>query len=428
MNQIHQHQLNNGLWLVAEPIAGAQSLAMSFLTPAGVAHEPARQQGVATLATEMICRGAGGLDAKAHSDALDQLGVQRGTNVDTTHLSLAATMIGSNLAKALPLLTDMVRRPELSEASFGPSRDLALQSLDALEDEPQQKVFYELRKLHFPQPFGRSSLGVREHLESITAQDVREYWRQRFVPGGAVLAFAGRFDWPRLRGQVEDLLGEWTGDQPEATSAATADRGYKHLTAQTTQVHIGLAYDALPEPDERSILQKAAAAVLSGGMSGRLFTQVREKRGLCYSVFAAYAGQKRYGVMLGYCGTTAPRAQETLDVLTAELKRMTQGVEVDEFQRAVVGMKSRLVMQGESTGARVSAIAGDQYLYGHPRTLDEAAAQVEALTLERLNQFVREHPPGEMTLVTIGPQALTVPNGTATTASVGADAGCDTSP
>jgi len=408
MNPIHQQQLTNGLWLIAEPIPSAQSLAMSMLIPAGMGHEPFEQQGVAGLLAEMICRGAGGRDAKAHSDALDQLGVQRGTSVESAHLNLGATMIGTQLPKALPLLLDMVLAPALEESALVPSRDLALQALDALEDEPQQKVFDELRRLHLPEPFGRSSLGIRQNIESIHIDQVRQFWRSKSVPDGSVLGFAGRFDWPHLRDQVEKWVGDWQGQQPDPESQKSAVRGYQHVNAQSAQVHIGLAYDAVAEPNPNSILQRVAMSVLSGGMSGRLFTEVREKRGLCYSVFAGYGGQKRYGAVLSYAGTTVPRAQQTLDVLTAELIRLSKGVKADEFDRAVVGMKSRLVMQGESTGARASAIVSDQYLYGRPRSLEERASLVAAVTLPQLNEFVKENPPGPMTVVTIGPDKLKV--------------------
>ena len=101
-----------------------------------------------------------------------------------------------------------------------------------------------------------------------------------------------------------------------------------------------------------------------------------------------------------------PRAKETLEVLVDELCKVSQGVKQDEFDRAIVGMKSRLVMQGESTGARASAIAADQYMRGRPRTLAEWAQRVDDITLDGLNQFLRDHPPGDMTIVTIGPEEL----------------------
>lgn len=408
MSVIHQHKLANGLWLVAEPIAHAQSLAMTFLLPAGVIVEPEGQQGMAALLAEMICRGAGELDAKAHSDALDQLGVQRGTDAETYHLRLGATMIGKKLPEVLPLLIDMIRRPMLAKSALGPSRDLALQALAGLEDEPQQKVFLELKARHYPQPFGRSALGVKEHLEAIKLRQVRAYHKACFVPQGAILGFAGQFDWGQLRDLVEKLLGDWKGYVAEPATGAPASRGYTHQTAPSSQVHIGLMYDALPERDPQSILYRAAAALLSGGMSGRLFTEVREKRGLCYAVYAAYGGSRDRGAMLSYAGTTPQRAQETLDVLRGELVRLSDGIEPDEFQRAIIGMKSRLVMQGESTSARARAIAADQYIYDRPRSLDEMAAEVDGVTLDALKRFVAEHRPKAMTIVTIGPDAMKV--------------------
>jgi predicted Zn-dependent peptidase len=406
MTPILRHQLDNGLWLVAEPMASVQSLAMSLLLPAGVAQEPADRQGAAAMLAEMICRGAGALDSRAHTQALDALGVQRGTGVEVHHLRIGATMLSRQWPKALPLLLDMALRPQLSPAALEPSRDLALQSLAALEDEPQHKAMLELRRRHYPQPFGRSSLGLREHLSALTLDQVRDYQQQCFVPAGAVMGVAGQFDPGALLHAVEDLTANWKGTRAAPVEQGAAPRGYEHQTAATTQVHIGLAYDAPPQVDPDSILQRTAVAVLSGGMSGRLFTEVREKRGLCYAVFARYGGDRERGSVFGYAGTTAARAQETLEVMTGELRRLSVGVERAEFERAVVGMKADVVMQGESTSARAASIAADQFVRGHPRTLDELAAEVEAVTLDRLQDFLGKHPPGPMTVVTVGPNAL----------------------
>ncbi len=408
MTLIHQHTFDNGLTLLAEPHPSAQSLAMSLLTPASVAVEPEGQQGVAALLEEMVCRGAGERNARGHSDALDFLGVHRSTNAGVTRFSLNATMIGTKVADALPLLTDMIRKPRLSDESLAPSKDLALQALDALEDEPQEKVFIELRRRQYPAPFGRSTLGVRGDIEAMTIEHVRQFWQNTMRPQGSIISFAGAFDWNQLRDQVGELLGDWRGHTPDPQPTGEAERGYEHQHAESTQVHIGLAYDALPETDPQSILQRASIAVLDGGMSARLFTEVREKRALCYSVYATYAAQRDRGTILSYSGTTAERAQETLDVLVAEHKRLSEGIEQAEFDRAIVGMKSRLVMQGESTGARARAIAADQYNLGKPRTLDELAGLVDGITLDDLNAFVSAHRPGTMSIVTVGPTPLEI--------------------
>jgi predicted Zn-dependent peptidase len=406
MVQIRQERLDNGMWLVAEPIPAAQSLSMTMLVPAGVTGEPAGQQGVAAMLEELIARGAGDLDARQHSEALDMLGVQRGIGVETHHLRLTATMIGDKVDRALPLLLDMVTRPRLAEESFEPARDLCLQEIDALDDDPQERAMLELRGRHFPQPIARWPIGQRGDLERLRPGDAKLFWSQRFVPEGSILAFAGRLDWDRVREQVLRLTEPWRGGVEPVLPQADPPRRYHHVEAETNQVHIALAYDAVAETHPDSMLQRASAAVLSGGMSGRLFTEVREKRGLVYAVYASYAGAKDRGAMMGYAGTTTPRARETLAVMEAELRKLASGATPEEFDRAVVGMKSRLVMQGESTTARAGAIAEDQYMRGRPRTLEEVAAEVDAVTLERLNGFLESNPPGEMTVVTIGPEAL----------------------
>lgn len=406
MQEIHTHRLPNGLTLAAEPMPGVRSLAMSLLTPAGVARQPEQQQGVAPLLAEMVGRGAGGLSSRAFNEALDKLGVHKSIHAGNRHFRFGATMVGDNLDQALPLLLDQVLSPNLDADELEPSRDLCLQEIAALDDDPQRRAMIELRQRHFPAPLGRPSDGLAEHIQALTLDDVRNFWSAGVVPGNSILSFAGQVDWPRLVDTVTKLTANWSGTAGDIDITGDPPRGYTHLDADTEQVHIGIGYDAPADPDEQSMLQRAAVSVLSGGMSSRLFTEVREKRGLCYSVNASYAGMRDRGAVLGYAGTTTPRAQETLDVFVGELRRLAKGVEAEELQRALVGMKARLVMQGESSGARSGAIAADLYVHGRPRTLAELADRVDAVTLDDVNRFVAENPVSNLTLVTLGPERL----------------------
>ncbi len=406
MSQIHSNTFDNGLVLLVEPIEGVQSVGMTMLLPGGACMQPSDQQGTATVLAEMMLRGAGDLDARQHSEAMDQLGIRRSTDVQMYHLHLGASFLGDRIDAVLPLLMDMVRRPQLTDAAFDPSRDLALQAIDALEDEPQQKVMIELKRRHLPDPLGRSTMGETTDLKSLTADHVRQYQSSTFVPSGTIIGLAGKVDFEAARDAIGNLLGDWQGSATLPAPGGNGHTGYQHVKADSTQQHIGLAYPAVAESDPLSMTQRLGVAVLSGGMSGRLFTEVREKRGLCYAVNAAYRSLKDRGAIYAYAGTTTQRAQETLDVLKQELQRMARGVEQDEFDRAVVGLKSRLVMQGESTSARANAIAGDQLLLGRPRTLDEMHDAVEAVTLDRLNAFLADHPAKEFTTLTIGPEPL----------------------
>ncbi len=406
MTQIHHHRYDNGLTLLVEPLGARASVGLTALLPAGVAHEPAEQAGVAAVLSEVIFRGAGDRDARAHSEALDQLGVQRSASVRSRHLRLGATVLGDRFDDALPLLIDMLRAPALAESSFGPARDLAVGDVDALEDDPQHKVMLALKAAHLPPPFGRSTLGRREALLELTNAQLRAYHAAKAVPAPAIIGVAGAVAFEHVRDRLGELLGDWSGRTDEPTTTGEAPRGYRHIQSQSAQHHIGVAYDAPAEADDDSVLQHVATALLAGGMGARLFTEVREKRGLCYAVHASYASLRDRGMVVAYAGTTPQRAAQTLEVMTTELRRLADGAEPDEFDRAVVGLKTRLVMQGESSSARAAAIADDQHLLGRPRTLDEQAGQIDAVTLDRLNDYLKANRPEDFTTLTIGPEAL----------------------
>ena len=402
------HRLANGLTLVAEAVPAVRSAALTLLVPAGVSSDPVGKTGAAAVISEWALRGAGDRDSRALTGYLDGLGVQRSSQAETVFLRFSASLLGKNLLAVLPVYADLVQRPMLPEDGFEPSLDLALQQLDAIEDEPSHKLSFLLRERHYPFPWGRPTVGIREELEALTAADARASCQKRFTPHGAILAIAGLFDWPQLVAAVEKAFGQWKSAAPSALQEHPAPRGNTHITQDTNQSQIGLAWDALSESDPDSVLLQTALNVLSGGMGARLFTEIREKQGLCYSVHAGYASLKNRGAVFGYAGTSPERAQRTLDSYIVELNRLARGVTADELDRAKIGMKSRVIMQGESTAARSGAIAYDYYHRARTRTLDEMRSLIEAVTLPRVNDFLAANPVKELTVVTLGPGELKV--------------------
>ena len=191
-----------------------------------------------------------------------------------------------------------------------------------------------------------------------------------------------------------------------------------HETQDTAQVHIALAHDAPSESDPDAPLERVVASALSGGMSGRLFTEVREKRSLCYSVNASYGTDRTFGRVAAYVGTTPERAQEALDVLWNELMRINGpkrgagiggGITQSEFDRAIIGMTSRLVMSGESSSARATALAQDIRKIGRPRSLEERVSEIQRLTLKQVNEYLIRRRLGTCSVATIGKSALKAP-------------------
>src|SRR5207253_894577 len=180
------------------------------------------------------------------------------------------------------------------------------------------------------------------------------------------------------------------------------------ISKDTTQTQIALAYPSVPIGHDDYYAAMGAVNVLSGGMSARLFTEIREKRGLCYSVWASYQTFKDRASILCYAGTTNERAQETLDVTLGELQRLTDGVTGEEVERVRAGLKSSVIMQEESTSARAGALASDWYYLGRVRPLEEIQEAIDALSPRSILHHVRKHAPRDFTIVKLGPKALTL--------------------
>jgi predicted Zn-dependent peptidase len=314
--------------------------------------------------------------------------------------------LARNLPAALELYADILRRPHLPDEEIDPVKALAFQDLQSLEDEPRQKLLIELRRRHYPDPLGHDRRGTRGGIESLTPKAIRAHYQKLFQPRGAILSVAGNIDWEPLRQQVGRLLGDWGGGQLPALKLGLRPPGNEHLSKETTQTQIGIAYPSVPIGDADYYSAQGAVSVLSGGMSARLFTEVREKRGLCYAVWASYQTFKDRASVVCYAGTTNERAQETLDVTLAELRRLQDGIDPEEVARVQAGLKSSLIMQEESTSARAGTLASDWYYLGRVRSFDEIQSAVNALTPEGIVAHLCRHPPRDFTIVTLGPKPL----------------------
>jgi predicted Zn-dependent peptidase len=408
MEQTDKHVLANGMVLLGEPMAGVESAAFDILMPAGASLMPEGATGVANVIEDWIFRGAGTRDSRALSDAMDGLGLHRSSSVGSAHMSIGAALEASNLAEAIALHADMVRKPHLTDEEFEPARQLAVESVLALDDEPRHKVMLELRKRFYPDPLGRSTAGEIEELKGLTAAQTRQIAKSHFCVGQMIMSVAGKYDFDKVCKQVERLFGRAKGKPVELPKLSTPTGKHTHIHNDGAQVHIGLMTKTVRFTDPDYYNAKLAATVLSGGMSARLFTEVREKRGLCYAVAARYHSLKEAAGLMCYAGTTPDKAQETLDVIIAEFRRLADGISEEELDRAKVGLKSSLILQSESSSSRSSVIGNDYYMLGRVRSLDEIKQNIEATTVDSILGFLRANPFEDFTIVTIGPKEVRV--------------------
>ena len=245
-----------------------------------------------------------------------------------------------------------------------------------------------------------------ESVTSITLDEIKQFHKSLYRPNGLILACAGKLEWESLKSQVGKLFDDWEPKPDPTVDVEPAVHGVQHISHESEQTHIAIAYPGVAYAHDDYYLNRGAVGVLSGGMSSRLFTEVREKRGLCYTVFASCNTLLDRGTVLCYSGTTNERAQETLDVIIEELKKLADGILEDELRRLKVQIRSGMVMQQESSRSRAGSIAGDWMHLGRVRTLDEVKEKINGLTVESINEYLAANPPSDFDIVTLGPQPL----------------------
>ncbi len=406
---LHTTTLDNGITLVGELLPDLESVAIAFHCPAGAVHDPAGRCGLATLAGEMSLRGAGDRDSRRIVEDLESAGVLWSQGVSSTHMSFSGAMVARQLPEALPIYADIIRRPRLPDDEFEAARQMVLQNLAGIEDDPAHRAISMLRRIHCPAPWGMPSEGISADVAEIGIDDVRAFVARHVQPRGMIIAIAGRIDWDDFVARARLLFGDWPpGDAPPV---AMGPRGpaSAHVPHDSQQTHVAVAWSVPPYRDDASHEATAALAILGGGMSSRLFTEVRERRGLCYSVSAGYQTQRDFANAVCYSGTSAERAQQTLDVMLAEIDRLPGTITAEEIDRVKARAKSGLVMQQESSAARAGALARQWYHLGRVRTLADELARYDRLSVGAVEEWLAAQPPRDLSVVSLGREPLEVP-------------------
>lgn len=403
-----EYVMSNGMVVLGEPMAGVESVAFDFMLPAGAAWMPPGYCGASNVISEWVFRGAGARDSHQLGDALDGLGVQRSTSIGSSHIYTGGALESSNLAQALALYADVILNPLLNDEQFEPARQLVVEELASLDDEPRQRVMLELRKRFYPDPLGRSTLGEMEDLQSLTAEKAKEIAQSYLNIPQTIFSVAGKYDFEAVRRQIESVFGPRTGVPLSPREIESTGPRYTHIPNDGAQVHIGLMTATARFVDEDYYNARMAVSILSGGMSSRLFTEVREKRGLCYAIGAKYHSLKEAAGIMCYAGTMPDKAQETFDVIVGEFGRLTEGITEEELARAKIGLKSSVILHSESSSSRAGAIGSDYYMLGRVRSLDEIKERIEATSVESVLGFLRSNPFQEYTVVTVGPKEVRV--------------------
>lgn len=404
--QLDQYRLKNGMVILGEPTDGVESVSFCFLLPAGNAFYPEGCCGAGKVIADWILRGAGSRDNRQLNEALDDIGVHRGSSVSEENFLLSASLEAGNLIAALDLFSDILIRPALADDQFELSRQLALHELAGLDDDPQHKVMLLTKEHYYPTPFNNPAEGRVKDLQEISAAQCRQFVATRFDWSRCIFAVAGKYDFQAICQLLEKRFASLSPTAANRPLFGSRGNPYTHQANEGAQVHIGMMTSVPPVGNDRYYDILAAVSVLSGSMSSRLFTEVREKRGLCYAVMARYQSLKDIAGICCYTGTSPDKAQQAYDVIVQQFRSLRQGIRDEELARAKIGFKSKLIMQTESTQARASGIAGDYSYFGRVRTISEIRQKIEDITVSSVLDFLNANTFDAFTVATIGPKEI----------------------
>ena len=368
-----------------------RSVALGFWVKVGSRDESEQQAGISHFLEHLLFKGTDRFSSREIDEVFDAMGaeVNAGTGKETT--SVYSRFLDVHLERAFDVLQDMVLRP--SYPDIDSERQVVIEEIAMYEDEPSDKVHDVLSEAIFgDHPLGRPIIGTADVISSVPVPTIAEWHDGRYTGANIVVAAAGNLDHDRLVELVSAAVGlDRTG--PEAVSASPngVSPVLRFHEKETEQYHLCMGGPGIPRGDERRFALRVLDTILGGSTSSRLFQEVREKRGLAYSVFSYASHYLDSGQVALYVGTRPENVAEAMDVIGTELGRLqAEGVSEQELERARENVKGRTVLSMESTLSRMNRLGGS-VLMGVPLlSVDEVLAAFDAVTLDDVMALARE--------------------------------------
>jgi predicted Zn-dependent peptidase len=316
----------------------------------------------------------------------------------------------SHFAPGFDVIADIVRNSVIDQAELDKERSVILEEIRSVQDSPEELVHDVFDEVIWgDQPVGRSIAGSEETVNAISRQAMVDYWQRNYEPSRLVVAAGGDVrheDVVALSERYFGDLGAQTGaDEMAATLESQAEARVRLVERETEQAHLCIGLPALPYVTERRYVQSTIEAILSSGMSSRLFQEIREKRGLVYSVYGYFRPYFDVGQGVMYAGTDLDRVEEAAGALIGELRKLRdERVPEDELRRTKELRKGRLLMGFEDSRSVAAWIGSQEATYGEIKTPEEVMAKIEAVTAEEVQELAQElFRPDRLSLALIGP-------------------------
>lgn len=376
-------RLSSGLSVVTDRMQHLESASLGVWIGAGSRDERHDEHGISHLLEHMAFKGTNKRTARQIAESIEAVGgdLNAATSVEST--GYFARVLKADVPLAIDVLSDILADPTFDPEELRREQNVITQEIGATEDAPDDLVFDRLQETAFPdQPIGRSILGTPETVRGFSAKSLRTYLARNYRAPNMLVAAAGAVDHKQIVEEAEKHFASFTGPDAPEHEPARFGGGTRVEVRDLEQVHIALALEGIPVRDPSLYSLQVFTSVLGGGMSSRLFQEVREIRGLCYTIQAFHMPYSDTGMFGLYAGTDEADAPELMRVVIDQIANATETLNESEIARAKAQMKAGLLMALESSEARLGQIARQMLAYGRPMPLDEIVAKVEAVTVE----------------------------------------------
>ncbi len=342
--------LPNGLRIISEDMPSARSVAVACWVDTGSRDEDGPEAGASHFLEHLLFKGSETMSAQEISEAFDAVGARNNAFTSKEYTAYWARLRDAHLPLALDILSEMVIKPAFRQDEIDSERNVVLEEINMNEDDPTD-VAHELfvQALWPSHPLSPPILGTRDSILAMSRDTISGYWARRYSPHSVVVAVAGRVDHTELVGRVAERFGSWEGHVQERSLVEPTLVARVNLRARDTeQAHLVFGTTALKRDDERRHAFLVADHILGGGMSSRLFREIREQRGLAYSVHSFRMPFADTGAAAVYVGTTPSQAPQVLKLVRTELdKMMENGLTDDELQRSKGHLQGSLALSLE---------------------------------------------------------------------------------
>src|SRR6185312_8910236 len=376
-------RLASGLSVVTDQMPHLETASLGVWVGSGSRDEQQDEHGISHLLEHMAFKGTSRRTARQIAEEIEAVGgdLNAATSVETT--GYFARVLKADVNLALDVLSDILADPTFDPVELRREQNVIVQEIGATEDTPDDLVFERLQEKAFPgQPVGRTILGTPETVRSFNPSLLRRYLSRNYRAPDMVVAAAGAVEHSRIVGEVEQKFASFNGPAAPAPLPAKFGGGTHVERRPLEQAHLALALQGLPTRDDQLYSLQVYTSALGGGMSSRLFQEVREKRGLCYAIQAFHMPYSDTGIFGLYAGTDDADAPELMRVVIDQIVAATETLNEAEVARTKAQMKAGLLMALESSEARIGQLARQMMAYGRPIPLDEIVAKVDAVTVE----------------------------------------------